>query len=164
MKYCLPVLAAGPFGVDAIHHMKLKLTSRQSNGSNNTPLVVTNYCADTVYPGIITQSGNGPQSSGFELSSGSNMSQTVSSDWQGRVWGRTNCTFNNNGGGGKSSSTACGTGDCNGAVECQVTASFESIQYLVGPGLTCPGQHSSHARRVYTRCRRRSDVLRRFSR
>ncbi|GAB7353959.1 hypothetical protein MBLNU459_g4557t2 [Dothideomycetes sp. NU459] len=48
------------------------------------------------------------------------MSQTVSENWQGRIWGRTNCTFNNQGtanGGGK----ACGTGDCNGALSCSVT-------------------------------------------
>ena len=102
---------------DAVHHMKRKIESRQGN-SANTPLVVTNYCADTIYPGIATQSGTGPGSSGFELTSGSTRSQTVSKNWQGRIWGRTNCTFNSQGrsnGGGP----ACQTGDCNGVIPCQ---------------------------------------------
>ena len=101
------------------HHMKrsIPLKPRQSGSSTSTPLLISNYCSDTVYPGIISQGGTGPESAGFELSPGSNRSQTVSEDWQGRVWGRTNCTF----GGSKAGGSACGTGDCNGAVECQVT-------------------------------------------
>jgi hypothetical protein len=89
------------------------------------PLKITNSCPETIYPGIATQAGtlgNG----GFELSSGSSQTLDVSADWQGRVWGRTNCSFNaqgtgaaNNGysGGG----SACLTGDCNGVVNCKVT-------------------------------------------
>lgn len=55
----------------------------------------------------------------FELSPGSNKTQSVSSDWQGRVWGRTNCSFDAQGqsGGGR----ACQTGDCGGVVQCQAT-------------------------------------------
>lgn len=101
--------------------MKIKVLSRE-DASNNTPLLVSNMCEETIYPGIITQAGTGPSSAGFELTPGTNKSQTVSEDWQGRVWGRTNCTFNSQGtsnGGGK----ACGTGDCNGAVSCSVTVS-----------------------------------------
>jgi len=90
-------------------------------------------CSDTIYPGIITQSGTGPENSGFELSPGSNKTQTVSENWQGRVWGRTNCTFNQQGksnGGGK----ACGTGDCAGAIGCSVTVS--STKHLLPSMLT----------------------------
>ncbi|KAK5170839.1 hypothetical protein LTR04_002916 [Oleoguttula sp. CCFEE 6159] len=104
--------------------MKRKLAPRQYS-STNTPLIVTNYCAETVYPGITTQGGTGPQSNGFELQSGGNFSQDVSADWQGRVWGRTNCSFNSQGTGpansGGSKYQACDTGDCNGIVDCKVT-------------------------------------------
>lgn len=106
---------------DAIHHMKREVTARQ-NG--NVPLVVTNRCGETIYPGIVTQAGTGPASQGFQLTPGQNNRQTVSSNWQGRVWGRTNCSFNAQGtaqGGG----AACSTGDCGGTVSCQATVSSD---------------------------------------
>lgn len=91
------------------------------------PLVISNNCDDTVWPGIGTQAGTGGGTGGFELSAGSSKSLTVSPDWQGRVWGRTNCSFNaagtgasnlngNNGGG-----AACSTGDCGGVLDCVMT-------------------------------------------
>lgn len=129
MRHSNAVLAlAVVSGVRGEHHMKRKVLPRQGSGSS-TPLVITNSCSETIYPGIVTQSGTGPQSAGFELSPGSNKTQSVSENWQGRVWGRTNCTFNSQGtskGGGK----ACGTGDCNGAVECKVTVRFILHAYL----------------------------------
>ncbi|KAF2719676.1 Osmotin, thaumatin-like protein [Polychaeton citri CBS 116435] len=60
------------------------------------------------------------QTYSFELQPNTNLSLWVSSDWQGRVWGRTNCSFNDQGtaqGGGQ----ACGSGDCGGALSCKVT-------------------------------------------
>ncbi|KAF4595240.1 thaumatin family protein [Ophiocordyceps camponoti-floridani] len=69
------------------------------------PLVVSNNCDTTIWPGIATQSGTGPGTGGFELLPGQNRTLLVSADWQGRVWGRTNCTVNGN-------SCACKTGDC----------------------------------------------------
>jgi hypothetical protein len=87
----------------------------------SAPLVISNLCEDTIWPGIGTQAGTGAGVGGFELASGSSQSFTVSSDWQGRVWGRTNCSFNvagtgaaiNNGAG-----AACDTGDCGGVLNC----------------------------------------------
>lgn len=105
----------------ALHHMQKKIESRQ-NGQSSVPLVVTNQCQETIYPGIVTQGGTGPSSGGFELTPGSSRNQTVSNNWQGRVWGRTNCSFNSQGtaqGGG----SACSTGDCGGTVNCQATVS-----------------------------------------
>ncbi|KAL1302738.1 hypothetical protein AAFC00_003092 [Neodothiora populina] len=105
---------------NGLHHMKREIILRQQGSSHTTPLVVSNNCGETIYPGILTQAGTGPASTGFELTPGTNKSQTVSHDWQGRVWGRTNCTFNSQGtsmGGGK----ACGSGDCNGGLGCLVT-------------------------------------------
>lgn len=111
----------------SIHHMKQTPQFRPHHlvqRASNVPLVVTNYCREDIYPGIGTQNGDGPASTGFLLQPGSQKTQSVSSDWQGRVWGRTNCSFNNagtapaNGGG-----VACGTGDCGGIVNCRGTVS-----------------------------------------
>ena len=104
---------------NAEHHMARKIEVRQ-NGNTNTPLIVTNQCAEVIYPGIVTQGGTGPSNQGFKLSPGDSQKQTVSADWQGRIWGRTNCSFNAQGtaqGGG----AACATGDCGGTVTCRAT-------------------------------------------
>jgi beta-mannosidase len=108
----------------AIHHMERraprKLVTRDS--ADSTPLHVTNMCPDDIYPGINTQSGDGPPENGFRLAPGETIELTVSENWQGRVWGRTNCSFNEdgtkpfNGSPGK----ACGSGDCNGVLDCKV--------------------------------------------
>lgn len=90
-----------------------------------TPLLVTNNCPDDIWPGISTQTGNGPGETGFKLSPGETKNQTVSEDWQGRVWGRTNCSFNDDGSGPASGhGKACYSGDCNGALNCKVGVSF----------------------------------------
>jgi len=106
----------------AIHHMKRHVEPRQ-NGGTNVPLIVTNNCAETIYPGIVSQGGTGPGSGGFQLTSGSQKSMMVSSNWQGRVWGRTNCSFNAQGT-AQDGGVACKTGDCGGTVNCQATVSF----------------------------------------
>ena len=113
----ITILSIGAPMTDAIHHMKILPPQRGLNArqtTNNTPLIVSNQCSDTIYPAILTQSGTGPGTGGFELVSGSNMSMTVSADWQGRVWGRSNCTFSG-------SSGQCGSGDCGGQLSCTGT-------------------------------------------
>lgn len=91
------------------------------------PLVVSNQCQETLWPGIGTQHGRGPGTGGFELESGNSREFNVSWDWQGRVWGRTNCTFNSEGTGPESGGsiagpgTACSTGDCFGKLNCEFT-------------------------------------------
>lgn len=77
-----------------------------------TALVVTNKCEATIWPGIATQSGTGPGTGGFELKPGETKKLTVGSSWQGRVWGRTNCTVNGE-------SCACKTGDCFSKLDCE---------------------------------------------
>jgi hypothetical protein len=53
----------------------------------------------------------------------------VSPDWAGRVWGRTNCSFNGDGsgpsayGGLDGNGAACYTGDCVGKLDCESTVS-----------------------------------------
>lgn len=109
---------------DALHHMQItpphSLYKRQMG---STQLVVRNQCAQTIWPGILTQHGNGPPTNGFELGSGSSRTFSVSENWQGRVWGRTNCTFNEGG----QSSTPCGTGDCGRSLSCIGTVSHRAF-------------------------------------
>jgi beta-mannosidase len=93
-----------------------------------TPLLVTNRCPESIWPGISTQSGTGPGENGFKLEPGETKNQTVSEDWQGRVWGRTNCTFNSDGTAAESGrGKACGSGDCNGALNCQVGVCYYAL-------------------------------------
>jgi hypothetical protein len=83
------------------------------------PLRVTNHCPEPIWPAILTQNGRGPAKTGFVLNPGASNPQTVSGDWRGRVWARTNCTFGN---GGRPASgqggAACQTGDCGMFLEC----------------------------------------------
>jgi len=91
------------------------------------PLVISNQCPDPIWPAIGTQAGTGAGTGGFLLSPGTSRSLTVGSDWQGRVWGRTNCSFNVAGNGASNlnghngAGAACVTGDCNGVLSCVVT-------------------------------------------
>lgn len=110
------------------HHIErfpqpLDLDRRQSA---NTPLTISNQCGETIYPGILTQGGTGPGTGGFQLTAGSNSTLMVSENWQGRVWGRTNCTFNGNAGG------TCSTGDCGGVVSCTGTVGRSRKQCCTG--------------------------------
>lgn len=114
-------------GVHAVHHMKRAPLQYVNRRDDNRPLKVSNTCPDVIYPGIATQAGTGPSQSGFKLNSGDSQTLTVSADWQGRVWGRTNCSFNpagtgpGNNGGNNGGGSACFTGDCGGVLNCMVT-------------------------------------------
>lgn len=118
------VLLATPFvaghTIGSQHGEHLALNERQSSGAK--PLVVTNKCSETIYPGLLTQSGTGPGTGGFALTPGNSRTLSVGEAWQGRVWGRTNCSFNSDGtapSGNSQNGQACGTGDCGGIVNCR---------------------------------------------
>ncbi|KAL5115714.1 hypothetical protein ACEQ8H_006426 [Pleosporales sp. CAS-2024a] len=115
-------LFAGLPIADALHHMAVKAPRKQLRRKLDiTPLIVTNKCPGDIWPGISTQSGTGPRENGFKLQPGETKNQTVSEDWQGRVWGRTNCTFNKDGTASASGSgKACYSGDCNSQLNCAV--------------------------------------------
>jgi len=112
-----------------LHHMKRAPLVYVVQRDKSVPLVVTNLCAETIYPGILTQSGSDPGVGGFQLQTGATRNLTVGSDWQGRVWGRTNCSFNfggtgpSNTGGNDGGGRACLTGDCGGIINCKGTVS-----------------------------------------
>jgi beta-mannosidase len=123
LSICTALLALSSLPiVGGIHHMARKAPRRLERRKEPlTPLIVTNNCPETVYPGISTQSGDGPNKNGYKLDPGETNNQTVSEDWQGRVWGRTNCSFNDQGTAPKNGGyKACMTGDCNGIVDCKV--------------------------------------------
>ncbi|KAK5111487.1 hypothetical protein LTR62_004939 [Meristemomyces frigidus] len=104
----------------ALHHMRdpsHRSLPRQNSNSNTIPIVVTNLCAETIFPAIFTQGGTGPSQTGWLAQSGSNTTLQVSPDWQGRVWARSNCTFDSSGVGTWGS--ACSTGDCGGLLACK---------------------------------------------
>jgi len=115
--------------INAVHHMKRAPLAYVLQRDETVPLVVQNLCSDTIYPGIVTQSGTAPSVGGFKLQTGETRNLTVGADWQGRVWGRTNCSFNSDGtgpsnnGGNNGGGRACGSGDCGGIVNCKATVS-----------------------------------------
>jgi hypothetical protein len=86
------------------------------------PLNIKNLCSNTIWPGLATQAGEGPSVGGFELKSGASKNLTVATSWNGRVWGRTNCTFNGAGTG------SCATGDCGGILNCSTPVSANSFE------------------------------------
>ena len=110
-------------GVEAVHHMKRAPLQYVNRRDETRSLRITNTCPETIYPGIVTQSGSRPSKGGFKLDSGDSQTLAVSADWQGRVWGRTNCTFNRDGTGtaNKGGGRACGSGDCGSIVDCKAT-------------------------------------------
>lgn len=112
-------------GIHALHHMKRAPMAYVSQRDESRPLAIKNWCPETIFPGIATQAGTPPEIQGFELKSGGSRNLTVGADWQGRVWGRTNCSFNADGTGPASGTfgRACKTGDCYGVVDCKVTVS-----------------------------------------
>lgn len=89
------------------------------DGEDKVPLVVTNKCEATIWPGLATQAGTGPGTGGFELEPGKNKTMWVGSNWQGRIWGRTNCTVNGE-------SCACKTGDCFAKLNCEFSVCLKS--------------------------------------
>ena len=97
--------------------------------NEDKPLMITNQCPEVIHPGIGTQAGTAPETHGFKLDPGETRNLTVSADWQGRVWGRTNCSFNAEGtgpshpGGLNGGGASCGTGDCGGLLSCKLSVS-----------------------------------------
>lgn len=87
------------------------------SSESKVQLVITNHCESTIWPALATQAGTGPGIGGFELQPGSSKKLSVAWNWQGRIWGRTNCTVNGE-------SCACQTGDCFAKLDCQFSVSI----------------------------------------
>ena len=153
---CITSWLASPSLVRATHHFKQPVMHTVNRRGSDVPLHVTNQCDKDIYPAILTQTGGGPPTSGFLLIPGNSTKLTVSANWQGRVWGRTNCTFDENGnvppsGQGRAS---CTTGDCGQFVECagavshiqmpsnQTHLSPREMRPLHSPSSPCPPPRS----------------------
>ena len=114
---------------EATHHMKRAPPQYLNQREHTRPLTISNQCSETIWPAIGTQAGTGPSVQGFALASNTWKALTVSADWQGRVWGRTNCSFNAAGtgpsvnGGLNGGGESCVTGDCAGVVDCRTPVS-----------------------------------------
>ena len=136
MVHILASLLCSSDPVAAVHHMKREPYQYVSQRDESRPLTITNQCPEMIYPGIATSAGTPPSVQGFALDVGDTMSLTVGADWQGRVWGRTNCSFNSDGsgpsnaGGNNGGGNACTTGDCNGVLNCVVTVSVMWSQFI----------------------------------
>lgn len=108
--------------ITAIHHMRLSPVILATADTSTRPFRITNHCPVDVYPAIETQAGTGPTFGGYHALPGNTTSFEVSAGWQGRIWARTNCTFNENGTSLNGTGTdACLTGDCGGLLDCQGT-------------------------------------------
>lgn len=109
---------------NAQHHMRQPPFHTVNRRDSDLPIRVTNNCREDIYPAVFTQHGVGPQDTGFGLSPDDFRDITVSADWQGRIWGRTNCTNGTD----DNSRTGqgwqrCTTGDCGMFPGCQGTVS-----------------------------------------
>ncbi|TKY70291.1 Thaumatin protein 1a [Spatholobus suberectus] len=56
-------------------------------------LTIINNCKDVVWPGILSATGT-LSSTGFALQPRDSHTFYVSSNWAGRIWGRTQCSYN----------------------------------------------------------------------
>ena len=155
---------------NALHHMKRPPHAHISQRAKTVPLVIKNMCSETIYPGIVTQAGTPPSSGGFRLQTGQQMNLTVGADWQGRVWGRTNCSFNSQGtgpanaGGNNGGGRACDTGDCGGIVNCKATVCASSYNHWAGKYQPMVGRNTCEPGGIYARNLKWSDILRHLTR
>ncbi|XP_074590833.1 thaumatin-like protein 1 isoform X2 [Curcuma longa] len=98
-----------------------------------TTFAFINRCDDTVWPGVLSNSGSPPLGvTGFALPAGTARSLLVPSGWSGRFWARTGCSFDDAGRG------SCATGDCgSGQVECNGAAAAPPatlVEFTLGGG------------------------------
>lgn len=109
--------------------------------NNSVPLIVTNNCPDTIWPAIATQHGDGPESQGFALASKETRPMTVGPTWQGRLWGRTNCTTDGD-------TATCETGDCSHKLECEfaVRSHYSHLSVLIADN--CLGRRTCYPCRI----------------
>ncbi|GAA6013323.1 hypothetical protein JCM10207_000855 [Rhodosporidiobolus poonsookiae] len=95
----------------------LAATAMASLVAADRSFTVKNNCAYTIWPAIFTSSGGAPaHATGWEAAAGNSQTFNVPEDWDGRIWGRTDCAFD-----GSGLPTTCSTGGCNGGLECDAS-------------------------------------------
>ncbi|KAJ3692790.1 hypothetical protein LUZ60_011885 [Juncus effusus] len=97
-----------------LHSITLLFLLFKSEFINCTTFTFTNKCSETIWPGLLSNSGSSPlDTTGFSLKSGETRQLAAPSGWSGRFWGRSDCNFDSSGKG------SCSTGDCgSGQIEC----------------------------------------------
>ncbi|XP_043705139.1 pathogenesis-related protein 1C-like [Telopea speciosissima] len=86
-------------------------TSGAKMTDSSRVFTIINNCTETIWPGIFPGENFG--GGGFELKSGQSIVFTAPVGWSGRIWGRTNCNFDENGNG------TCQTGSCGTTLKCK---------------------------------------------
>ena len=82
---------------------------------DNRSITITNSCPDDLWPALLTTNNTGPYQSGFYLPPQMSIQLWVSHDWIGRIWARTNCSFD------ESTNTGpCFTGSCGNIMNCSI--------------------------------------------
>lgn len=113
------------------------LTKRE----NAIPLIITNNCGETLWPGISSQHGDPPESHGFELAPGDTRRLTIGPTWQGRIWGRTNCTTSGD-------TATCLTGDCFGKLDCEYGVSHDIYHGSIAPAINRKSNRAPYPSRL----------------
>lgn len=85
--------------------------------SGHIQLIMVNNCAESVWPALLGTTGHvTPQSGGFHLGAGEELTFNVPLMWSGRVWPRRGCAFDAHG--NSTNGSRCTTGDCGGVLRC----------------------------------------------
>ncbi|ERN17587.1 pathogenesis-related protein 5 [Amborella trichopoda] len=90
----------------------LFLTASMASAANFN---IVNKCGYGVWPATLSGAGTITPAGGFYLASGASTSLSAPTGWSGRIWGRTDCSFDASGAG------KCDTGDC-GSLQCNPNA------------------------------------------
>lgn len=82
------------------------------SGADAAVFMLENRCNTTIWPGILAGAGK-PQlmNGGLVLNPGQTININAPTGWSGRLWGRTECSFDQSGRG------YCATGDCGSGME-----------------------------------------------
>lgn len=164
LPYLLTILTSIVHVVTAVHHMRLSPVILATTDTSTRPIRITNHCPVDIYPAIQTQAGSGPTFGGYHALPGNTTSFEVSAGWQGRIWARTNCTFNENGTSiNGTGAEACLTGDCGGLLDCQGTV--RRLYYLCCENGTEGDDvgKTSYTRRIHNVGQHESVLLRYFA-
>lgn len=81
-------------------------------GPDGRTITITNNTSQTIWAAAAGNAGfAAPNNGGWEMAPGAKVSVTVANNWQGRFWGRTECTFNG-------SNNPCATANCGPSLQC----------------------------------------------
>jgi hypothetical protein len=86
-------------------------------GPDQRVITFVNATSQTVWPAAQADPKHPLAATGWILPPGTSLSILMPDHWNGRLWGRTGCTFDNTGS-GSTGTGRCVTGDCSGHFQC----------------------------------------------